>query len=195
MNSRQSLPLLWLLSDQRNDAVLESALRARATPIAFVFRHYHLAPAERRRRFRTLARLCRARRHLVLLAGSPAEARRWGAEGCYGPPGRAASPRRGLLRIVAAHDLRELACANRVRPDAILLSPVFPTRSHPGAGTLGPLRFRLLARHALAPLIALGGMNPQAARRLGWTRWAAIDGLSPKCDRASPKSGRRRADS
>ena len=30
--------------------------------------------------------------------------------------------------------------------DAVLLSPVFPTRSHPGAPVLGPVRFRLLAR-------------------------------------------------
>ena len=60
----------------------------------------------------------------------------------------------------------------------MLLSPVFATRSHPGGGTLGPVRFRLLARQARLPVIALGGMNAAKARALRWKRWAAIDGLS-----------------
>jgi len=60
----------------------------------------------------------------------------------------------------------------------VLLSPVFPTRSHPGQPTLGPVRFRLLAARAGLPVIALGGMNRATARRLAWPRWAAIDGLS-----------------
>ncbi len=60
----------------------------------------------------------------------------------------------------------------------MLLSPVFPTRSHPDARTLGPTRFRLLARRANMPVIALGGMDQRGADRLGWDRWAAIDGLS-----------------
>ena len=62
--------------------------------------------------------------------------------------------------------------------DAVLLSPAFLTRSHPGAAALGPLRFRLLAAHARTPVIALGGMTPATAHRLVWPRWAAIDGLS-----------------
>jgi thiamine-phosphate pyrophosphorylase len=65
-----------------------------------------------------------------------------------------------------------------MRADAVLLSPVFPTRSHPGAAALGPARFRLMARHAQMPVVALGGMTVRTARRLDWPRWAAIDGLS-----------------
>jgi thiamine-phosphate pyrophosphorylase len=67
-----------------------------------------------------------------------------------------------------------------VRADAVVLSPVFATRSHPGATPLGPLRFRLLARRAGLPVIALGGMDARRARRIGATRWAAIDGLIPE---------------
>jgi thiamine-phosphate pyrophosphorylase len=80
--------------------------------------------------------------------------------------------------LATAHSLREIGLANRVRADAVLLSPVFPTRSHPGARTLGPSRFRLLAAWAAMPVIALGGLSARAARRLRWPRWAAIDGLS-----------------
>ena len=52
------------------------------------------------------------------------------------------------------------------------------TRSHLDARALGPLRFRLLVARARMPVIALGGMTGQTARRLAWPRWAAIDGLS-----------------
>lgn len=168
MPVRQPLPCLWLLSDARNDAALEQALLRLPRGSGFVFRHYHLPAGERRTRFAQLLRLARARGHVVLLAGTAAAARRWGADGSYGPAGT----------LATVHDLRELARANRSQAAAVLLSPVFPTRSHPGAAALGPLKFRLLARRSRLPVVALGGMSRATARRLGWSRWAAIDGLS-----------------
>jgi thiamine-phosphate pyrophosphorylase len=75
--------------------------------------------------------------------------------------------------LATAHSLRELRRARQAA--AVLLSPVFPTRTHPGGKVLGPLRFRLLAGRSLVPVIALGGMNPRTARRLRWPRWAGID--------------------
>ena len=178
MRADQTLPRLWLLSDERNDAGLEMALRRLPRESGFIFRHYHLAPEERFARYRALRRIAKARGHMVILADSALIAREWRADGCYGAPRSLAPSGRGLLALVTAHDLGELAQANRARADAVLLSPVFPTRSHPGAAVLGPLRFRLLAQRAAMPVIALGGMDGRAARRLGWSRWAAIDGLS-----------------
>ena len=157
------LPAIWLVSDERNDAVLETALRQLPRGSGFIFRHYHLSGGKRRARFAALARLARAKGHIVALAGSHALARRWGADLSYGPGGD----------LDPVHSLREIARASRAV--ALLLSPAFPTRSHPGAASLGPLRFRLLAAHAAAPVIALGGMNPRAAKRLGWPCWAGID--------------------
>jgi thiamine-phosphate pyrophosphorylase len=177
MARAKPLPDLWLLSDARNDAVLETVLRRLPRGSGFVYRHYHLAPQQRIARYRALARLCRARGHVVLLADSALTAQEWGADGIYGAP-RALYPRRGgLLRIATAHGLRELAQAGTMRADGVMLSPVFPTNSHPGAATLGPVRWRLLAMRAGVPVIALGGMTPTAAHRLQCQRWAAIDGL------------------
>jgi len=176
MRARQPLPDLWLLSDARNDAVLEQALRRLPCGSGFIYRHYHLPPAERVARWFSLLRIARARGHLAILADSALTAREWGADGLYGAP-RALYPTRDLITLATAHSLRELAEANRMRADAVLLSPAFPTRSHLGAKALGPARFRLLARHAAMPVIALGGMAPRTARRLRWNRWAAIDGL------------------
>lgn len=171
------MPQLWLLSDERNDAVLEQALRRLPRGSGFVYRHYHLPPEERIARWFALLRVARAHGHLAILADSALTAREWGADGIYGAP-RALHPTRRLVTLATAHSLREVAEANRVRADAVLLSPAFQTRSHSGAQVLGPLRFRLLARHAAMPVIALGGLNSRSAHRLRWQRWAAIDGLS-----------------
>jgi thiamine-phosphate pyrophosphorylase len=171
------LPDVWLISDARTDAVLEAAIDRLPRGSGLVFRHYHLPPHERQARFRQVRRQARARGHTVVLAGSACEARRWRADGAYG-----ASRRLGrgpaTLRLLTVHSLREIGRANRMRADAVLLSPVFGTRSHPGTRTLGPMRFRLLARWSLPPVIALGGMTAAKMRKLGMQRWAAIDGLA-----------------
>jgi thiamine-phosphate pyrophosphorylase len=177
MPARQSFPDLWLISDARNDAALEAALRRLPRGSGFIYRHYHLPPEERIARWFALRRVARARDHVCILADDAMIAREWGADGLYGPA-LALYPTRDLLTLATAHDLAEIGLANRARADAVLLSPAFPTRSHPDAPALGPARFRLLASHAQMPVIALGGMNASTARRLDWRRWAAIDGLS-----------------
>ncbi|WP_241255034.1 thiamine phosphate synthase [Altererythrobacter sp. BO-6] len=178
MTKIQALPALWLLSDARNDAVLDDALRRLPRGSGFVYRHYHLADPQRWTRFRQLRHLCRACGHVAILADSALTAREWGADGIYGAP-RALNPTRpDLLAIATAHDLREIGQANLARADAVMLSPAFPTRSHPGSSSLGPIRFRMLAAQAQMPVIALGGMDQRKADRLQWPHWAAIDGLS-----------------
>ncbi|MBB3956990.1 thiamine phosphate synthase [Novosphingobium sediminicola] len=161
------LPRIWLISDARNDGMLDRALRRMPRGSGLIYRHYHLPQAERRARFKALARIARGRGMAVVLAGDAAMARRWGADGAYGA-GQA---------LATAHNLRELRQARGAA--GVLLSPVFPTRSHPGAPVLGAVRFRLLAARSSVPVIALGGMNRARAGTLKWPRWAAIDGLSP----------------
>jgi len=88
---------------------------------------------------------------------------------------------RGLL-TASVHNMSELARANRMGANMIFLSPVFATRSHPGAPTLGTMRFAVLARLSRSPAIALGGMTSKRFRRLrslGAYGWAAIDALAP----------------
>ena len=178
MQRKNPLPRLWLMTDARNDAVLAAALAALPRGSGVIYRHYHLPDAARLARFRALRRSARARGHCMILADSALTAREWGADGIYGSA-RALTPRRaGLLRLATAHNPREIALANRAGADGVLLSPVYATRSHPGGPTLGPVRFRLLAKLAHMPVIALGGMTASRARSLGWQHWAAIDGLS-----------------
>ncbi|MEW9855102.1 thiamine phosphate synthase [Novosphingobium sp. M1R2S20] len=180
-----TLPSVWLISDERIDERLESALSRLPRGSGFIFRHYHLSASERRARFRSLRSALRKGRHLSVLADTPAAARRWGAAGAYGRA-RKLSAGPALLRLVTAHSLREIGEANRIRADAVLLSPVHPTRTHPGAPSLGPVRYRLLAARSRVPVIALGGMNASRARALGARHWAAIESLAQPRKRPFP---------
>ncbi|MBT0667816.1 thiamine phosphate synthase [Novosphingobium profundi] len=179
---RTALPRLWLVSDARNDAALEAALARLPRGQGLIYRHYHLPPPARRARFEALKRVARAKGHWLVLAGCPRQARRWGADGAYGS---AHDLLRGgaCLRLASAHDPREIRRALAARADAVLLSPVFATRSHPGQATLGPARFHLMAAQCPLPVIALGGMTARRAQAHRLERWAAIDGLSGESPR------------
>ena len=181
MTARQPsapLPLLWLLSDARNDAMLEETLERLPPESGFVFRHYHLDAQARAARFADLAERARRQSHRVILSGTPEQAIEWGADGIYGAPSRLGPPISDLLRLATAHDAAELNEAERAGADGVFVSPVFPTRSHEGGATLGVDGFRVLAQATALPVIALGGMTAERAAALDWPRWGAIDGLS-----------------
>ena len=68
---------------------------------------------------------------------------------------------RPLHRLVGAscHDLRDLDRARRLGVDYVVLGPVRPTRSHPGAPALGWEAFASLAARSHVPVFALGGLS------------------------------------
>jgi thiamine-phosphate pyrophosphorylase len=171
MNRRHlAMPCVWLLTDERQGEAPERVAARLPAHVGVVVRHYSLPLRERLALARRIARTGR----FTLFAGDEAEARRAGAHGIYG-----ASPKRSSLpRLYPVHNLAEIVAAERAGAAMVLLSPVFPTRSHPQARALRPLRFGLLARQAKRPVIALGGMSKGRARRLkqlGGSGWAAID--------------------
>ncbi len=130
-----------------------------------------------------LARLCRARGLGLSIARDAALALRLGA-GLHladgmSPPLLWRLHGRGLL-TAAAHGRAALARARRMGADLALLSPLFPTASHPGARPLGTVRFAGLARRAGIPVAALGGVTGArmtAAARAGAVAVAAVGAL------------------
>ena len=176
MRPRQPLPRLWLMTDERQGEALWRALVRLPRGGGVIFRHHRTPPDERRALFAAVRAIARRRGLVLLLAGPPSHAIAWHADGAHGRSPHRNSPRL-LLRTAPAHDARELA-AGGGSADLVLLSPAFATRSHPGARTLGPVRFGLLAKRSARPVIALGGMDASRARRLtalGAYGWAAID--------------------
>lgn len=68
---------------------------------------------------------------------------------------------RPLVSIVGAscHEARDLERARAIGADYVVLGPVKPTQSHPGAAGLGWRAFAALARNAQVPVFALGGLD------------------------------------
>lgn len=60
----------------------------------------------------------------------------------------------------SCHDADELARAVALDLDLVVLGPVLPTESHPGAPALGWERFARLIRDYPLPVYALGGLGP-----------------------------------
>ncbi len=59
----------------------------------------------------------------------------------------------------SCHNLKELRASHQSGADFAMLSPVFPTQSHPGAPALGIDKFKLIAEKSPLPIIALGGIH------------------------------------
>ncbi|TGX53329.1 thiamine phosphate synthase [Sphingomonas gei] len=169
MPPRHPLPHLWLMTDERMGESLWNALARLPRGSGVVFRHYGLPLAERRALFAQVTRMARRRGLLVIRAGAERLGR--GEAGVHG--------RRGAgLRTWPAHSRREAVAGIRAGADLLFVSPVFATRSHPGAPALGRARLGLMIRGLGVPVIALGGMDPHRAaglRPLGIYGWAAID--------------------
>lgn len=166
------LPREWLMTDERMGEGLWTALARLPHGAGVVFRHYATPPADRRALFARVARIAARRRLLLVRAGAGPLGR---GEG--GVHGGARATRPGI-RTWPAHSRREAVAAVRAGADLVFVSPVFATRSHPGARVLGPVRLGLVIRGIGVPVVALGGMDRAAMRRLaafGIHGWAGID--------------------
>ncbi len=118
----------------------------------------------------------------VLIADDPALAALLGADGLHLPESKAREAAHWRARhprwiiSAAAHSLRAMHAA----VDLIVLSAVFPTRSHPGRAALGAVRANTLAHASHIPVYALGGIDAQNASLLnGFAGIAAVGALAP----------------
>lgn len=119
---------------------------------------------------RRLAAIAR-RRGLLLLVGADARlAKAVGAAGVHLPERLAHQARRlkrpGFTVTAAAHSARAIRRAKAAGAQAVLVSPVFPSRSPSAGEALGVVRFEALARRAKLPVYALGGVTTATAKRL-----------------------------
>jgi thiamine-phosphate pyrophosphorylase len=173
-----------MMTDERQGDRVLGAVERLPRGAGLVFRHSSLPEGERRRLFLEIQAVARRRALLLMLAGEPELATAWGADGSHGFCGGRASPR-GLLRSAAVHNLQELREAECAGADFVFVSPVFPTRSHPGSPVLGAAGFAAIAAEARVPVIALGGMDAakaQSVRGLNMYGWAGIDAWAPEPD-------------
>lgn len=84
---------------------------------------------------------------------------------------------RPTLVTASAHSGRAVTRARKLGVDAVLLSPVFPTKSHEGSSALGVMRFAAICRHAGLPIIALGGISDHRIRQVLHAGAAGVAGI------------------
>jgi thiamine-phosphate pyrophosphorylase len=182
------LPHRWLFTDARlGDHGLRAARRM-AVGSGIVVRSHDLSRVARDKLIRGLRVVAKARQHkLFIAAEEPAMVRRHGAAGLHLRSRNsrlAAQARRiGLAVSMPVHSVQEAEAARRARADYVFVSPLFPTRSHPGAPVLKRRSWAALVRRAGAQAAALGGMTAKQHRVLLRQMmghrilpgWAAID--------------------
>jgi len=186
LNARyRGWPALVLVTDDKRLSDPSRAIAELPRNSAVLFRHYD-DPA-RVTNITNWAKAARTLGHQIWIAKDAGLAHRLSADlvhlpealGYQAPKIRRLYPR---LRIsVAAHSAQALT----TDADAVLISPVFETLSHPGAAALGVTRACHLARlskHLGLVPYALGGIDDRTGHRLlnsDFAGFAAISGLSP----------------
>lgn len=183
LNAGNLPPLVLMTDDERlPDPCAAARLLPRGSLIVLRARD------ERRRKelAAALAWIAQARSLFLLIADDPELAR--SAHGVHFPEARMGAiaywraRRPDWLLTASAHSLRAVQRAALFGADAVFLSPVFSTASHPGRAALTPIRLRLMTQETRVPLYALGGINAGNAQQLldaGLAGIAAIGGLAP----------------
>lgn len=144
---------------------------------AIVLRPHALGAYGTAAQLRHYIRIARAKRHLVLTSGDGFAA----CDGIHLTRNSRNAHRSGGgapgFRSMAVHDAKQALLAQRHRVHAMLISPIWSTTSHEGAGPIGLGALSRHAARARCAVIALGGVTyPLAAsvRRHGAHGWAAI---------------------
>lgn len=171
----QRWPSAWLMTDERMGDRLWPALdRAGDLGAGVIVRHHATEPQGRMLIARKVADLCHRRGLILGVARDPILARALGAAFVHNPEGSSL----GLPFSRSVHDEAEARAAARDGAALVFVSPVYCTRSHPGAPALGEKEAARLARLAAVPAFALGGIDERAMRKLpklGFAGWAGID--------------------
>lgn len=160
---------MLLVTDRHRDPsrpFLETVERALDGGLpAVLFREKDLPDSEAEPFLRALRESTRSRGALLYVAARPRLATAVGADALHLPDGAVPPPVEewsGPL-TAAAHDAAGLERAHHMRAGAVLLGPLSPTRSHPGAEALGPEAFSALAAKSPLPVLAIGGVTPENA--------------------------------
>ena len=177
------LPTLILVTDEIRLADPIPTAQSMPSGSAVLFRHYGIP--DRKILAKKLSEVCRQRNLFLWVAGDVVLARTVGAHGLHLPEFMARRSRplvpTGMKVTAAAHSYAAIRRAEVMGADAVLVSPIFSSQSHPDCTALGPGTFRQWVSRCKVPAYALGGIGPTNAGAFagsGGAGIAAIAGLS-----------------
>ena len=134
MTTRQTdWPRQWLMTDERlGERLWEAIDRLPPGHAGIVFRHYATGAPERAELGARVADLCGTRRLSLAVARDQDLAEQLGADLVHNP----ARPSE-LPFSLAVHSMEDAEAARTTGAALVFISPVYPTRSHPGQAALG----------------------------------------------------------
>ncbi|MBT3396083.1 MAG: thiamine phosphate synthase [Alphaproteobacteria bacterium] len=170
------LPYLILVTDEHRLANPLAAASEMPAGTAVLFRHYR--QVGRADLAAALAIICRQRNLKLWIAGDVKLARSVGAHGVHFPEhmirlGRPPVPS-GMILTASVHSLAALRRAEAIGVDAVLISPIFPSPSHPDRPAIGAKNFRRWVRQSGVPAYGLGGIGPSNGGQLAGSGGAGI---------------------
>ena len=170
-------PREWLMTDERMDDRLWSAIGALPEGTGIVFRHYSLSHDERRLLGIRIGEVSRERGLTLAVAGDVGLANLLKGALVHNPAGDPGT----LPFSRSAHSVAEADGAIAAGASLIFLSPIFATRSHPARTPMPREVARQIVANSPIPVVALGGVNRTRfveLERDGFYGWAGIDAWS-----------------
>jgi len=162
------------MTDERMGEQLWTAIERLPINAGIVFRHYATPSEARVTLAKRIADICHDRSLAFAVAADVDVARSLGADLVHNPAG----PTHDLPFSRAVHSIEEAEAAKAEGAALVFVSPIYPTRSHPGREQLAPAVALQIAKAAGVPAIALGGMDSdkfEQLKREGFYGWAGID--------------------
>lgn len=162
------LPSVYLISSEpaQGDALFMQTLRSclHAGIKLIQLRAKTLSDDHYRRLAEQALAVCQSHGAQLVLNSTPELVQRLGAQGLHLTSERlmklSTRPLANDIWVAAScHNAAELAHAERIGVDFVVVSPVLPTPSHPGAVSLGWEGLKHLTEQATIPVYALGGME------------------------------------
>lgn len=173
------LPATIFLTDRQRIADTAQVIRTLPRHSLVIIRDYDVQ--DRADYVKEMVTLSRRYGHKVLVGGDIRLALCTRADGVHFPE-REVNKALGCKRhrpywmvSTSAHSAKTLRRIAKGGLDFAMLSPVFPTKSHPGAKTLGMARFRGIGKAAALPLYPLGGIDQCTITQL---KTAVIPGVA-----------------
>lgn len=165
-----NLPRLLLVTDETRNADPTPHIRGLPAGCGVIFRHYK--HPDRLRLAKTISSICRERGLCLIISEDASLAFKVGAGGLHLPEHKILSPSNGVVSWIkskrgistcSCHSKRVLHLAGKLGVSGALVSPVFPTLSHPTSAGLGLKALAGLCRSSPIPVFALGGVDYKSA--------------------------------
>ncbi|MGD8325740.1 MAG: thiamine phosphate synthase [Sphingomonadales bacterium] len=169
------LPSAWFLTDERVADPI-SVIHTLPKNCGVIFRNYN--HPNRKDLALKVVKAAHNAKHMVLIAADKDLAIACGADGVHWPKWADSAPLNPpLISTYAVHDEGELKHAEEMSASAVIISPIFETKSHKGSNTLGIKGLKGLMAQTNLPVYAMGGINAKTWPKiadLGVTGFAGI---------------------